>query len=66
MTGPFDSVIGMDKDTSIRRFTLGTPQRYKIADKDNRICGVSLEIDPETTACLSIEPVIFPEFNNKA
>lgn len=65
MTGPFDSVIGMDKDTSIRRFTLGTPQRYKIADKDNRICGVFLEIDPETTACTSIEPVIFPEFKNR-
>jgi 2',3'-cyclic-nucleotide 2'-phosphodiesterase len=66
MTGPFDSVIGMEKKTSINRFKLGTPQRYKIAADDNRICGVSLEIDPTTGKCRSIEPVIFPEFNNKA
>jgi 2',3'-cyclic-nucleotide 2'-phosphodiesterase len=66
MTGPFDSVIGMDKATSIRRFTLGTPQKYKIADNDNRICGAYLEIDVETAKCKLIEPVIFPEFNNKA
>lgn len=66
MTGPFDSVIGMDTGTAIRRFTLGTPQRYKIADKDNRLCGVSVEIDIETAKCQSIESVIYPEFVNKS
>jgi 2',3'-cyclic-nucleotide 2'-phosphodiesterase len=65
MTGPFDSVIGMDTATSIRRFTLGTPQKYKIATNDNRICGVYLEIDPENAGCTLIEPVIFPEFSNR-
>ncbi|MCC5905376.1 MAG: TIGR00282 family metallophosphoesterase [Balneolaceae bacterium] len=65
MTGPFDSVIGMDKNTSIRRFTLGTPQRYKIADKDNRMCSVILEVDTETAKCVSIESLIYPEFVNK-
>lgn len=66
MTGPFDSVIGMDKATSIRRFTLGTPQKYKIADDDNRICGVYVELNTESNKCILIEPVIFPEFINKA
>jgi metallophosphoesterase (TIGR00282 family) len=65
MTGPFDSVIGMDKQTSIRRFTLATPQRYKIADQDNRMCGVILEIDVTTGKCTSIESVIYPAFVNK-
>ncbi len=65
MTGPFDSVIGMDKNTSIRRFTLGTPQRYKIAEKDNRLCGVLVEINSVSGLCESIEPVIYPEFVNK-
>jgi len=65
MTGPFDSVIGMDKGTAIRRFTLGTPQRYKIADQDNRLCGVLVEIDIKTAKCLSIESIIYPEFVNK-
>jgi 2',3'-cyclic-nucleotide 2'-phosphodiesterase len=65
MTGPFDSVIGMSKKTAIRRFTLGTPQRYQIADKDNRMCGVVLDIDTESSKCTSIESVIYPEFMNK-
>lgn len=63
MTGPFDSVIGMDKKTSIRRFTMGTPQRYKIASKDNRMCAVLLEIDVDSAQCASIETIIYPEFN---
>ena len=66
MTGPFDSVIGMDKNTSIRRFTLGTPQRYKIADQDNRLCGVFIKADVENGKCLSIKPVIYPDFQNEA
>jgi metallophosphoesterase (TIGR00282 family) len=66
MTGPFDSVIGMDKNTSLRRFTLGTPQRYKIADQDNRLCGVYLEADLDSGKCLHIKPVIYPEFQNES
>jgi 2',3'-cyclic-nucleotide 2'-phosphodiesterase len=65
MTGPFDSVIGMDKNTSIKRFTLGTPQRYKIAEKDNRLCGVMVEILTDTGFCKSVEPVVYPDFISK-
>ncbi|MEX0906365.1 MAG: TIGR00282 family metallophosphoesterase [Balneolaceae bacterium] len=65
MTGPFDSVIGMDKKTSVRRFTMGTPQRYKIASQDNRMCAVLLEVDTESASCISIEPIIYPEFNTR-
>ncbi len=66
MTGPFDSVIGMDKNTSINRFKLSTPQRYKIAKNDNRMCGVYAELDVETGKCTHIESVIYPAFNNKS
>lgn len=65
MTGPFDSVIGMDKKTAIRRFTLGTPQRYKIAENDNRLCGVLLEINSKNGKCIRIESVVYPAFVNK-
>ena len=34
MTGPIESVIGMDKDASIKRFVTSLPERYKIAEKD--------------------------------
>ena len=66
MTGPFDSVIGMDKKASIKRFTRGTPQRYKIAKGDNRMCAVLIEVDPETSKCTSMKPLIYPEFKNSS
>lgn len=64
MTGPFDSVIGMSKKTAINRFTLGTPQKYVIAKKDNRMCAVMVTVDLETSKCTEIKPVIYPEFQN--
>lgn len=64
MTGAFDSVLGMDKDTSMKRFILGTPHRYKLANGNNHICGVVSKVDLETKECVHIEPFIYPELNN--
>ncbi len=64
MTGPFDSVIGMDKRTSVLRFTRGIPQRYKLGDGDNRMCGIYAEIDTDSGKCIHIESVLYPAFNN--
>ena len=36
MTGPVDSVIGMDKKASIKRFVTTLPEKYKIADGESR------------------------------
>lgn len=64
MTGSFNSVIGMDKDTALRRFMLGTPQKYQSANGDNRICGILAKIDTTSGKCVHIENVIFPSFNS--
>jgi 2',3'-cyclic-nucleotide 2'-phosphodiesterase len=64
MTGAYNSVIGMDKDVAIKRFLLGTPHKYSVANGDNRLCGVHIKIDTETANCTYIEPVIFPAFRN--
>lgn len=64
MTGAFDSVLGMDKDTSMKRFMLGTPHRYKLADGNNHICGVLSKVDLETKECVHIEPFVYPALNN--
>lgn len=62
MTGPYHSVIGMDKETAIKRFLIQTPHKYKMANGDNRICGLLTKINPETGVCTHIESVIFPAF----
>lgn len=49
MTGPKKSVIGMDKDISIKRFTTSLPERYKVsADTELILTGCILEINDTT------------------
>jgi 2',3'-cyclic-nucleotide 2'-phosphodiesterase len=45
MTGPHDSIIGMDKGPSLGRFLTGMPKRFVTATDDVKIRGVVLEID---------------------
>jgi 2',3'-cyclic-nucleotide 2'-phosphodiesterase len=45
MTGDYDSVIGMDKEEPLRRFTRKTPgARYEPAQGEATLCGVAVEI----------------------
>jgi metallophosphoesterase (TIGR00282 family) len=50
MTGPFDSVIGIKKDTILQRFLLQIPNKFDVAKGDVRLQGVMIEIDPDSGA----------------
>lgn len=58
MTGPYDSVIGMDKEGSIERFLQGVPRRFEPARRDVRLSSVVIEVDPASGRALSIERVM--------
>ncbi len=45
MTGPYDSVIGQNKDIIIKRFLTSRPIRFGVAKDDIRLCGVVIEVD---------------------
>jgi 2',3'-cyclic-nucleotide 2'-phosphodiesterase len=62
MTGAYDSVIGMKKDASIKRFVYGTPQKHEVATDDLHFAGVVCEIDYVTGKTTSIKRIFFPEF----
>lgn len=64
MTGSFDSVLGMDTETSLKRFKLGTPHRYKLANGNNHLCGLLAKVDTESGDCLHIESIIYPSFTS--
>lgn len=55
MTGPFDSVIGVEKDAAIKRFLSQTPVRLVPAKLDVRINGVILDIEPASGVCERIQ-----------
>jgi metallophosphoesterase (TIGR00282 family) len=57
MTGDYDSVIGMDKEEPIRRFTRKTPgSRFEPADGPATLCGLFVETGADGLA-QRVEPV---------
>jgi metallophosphoesterase (TIGR00282 family) len=55
MTGPHDSVIGVDKSAIIARFLTGRPQRFETATENPRLNGVIVTADETTGRAQSIE-----------
>jgi metallophosphoesterase (TIGR00282 family) len=60
MSGPHDSVIGVEVELAVRRMRTGLPVRFATAQGDVRIEGVVVECDAQTGRALSIEPVRVP------
>ena len=57
MTGPKNSVIGMDIKASIKRFETTLPERYKIAVGENIFNGVIFNVDENTNKVTKIERI---------
>jgi metallophosphoesterase (TIGR00282 family) len=66
MTGPYDSVIGMVTKSAIDRFIYQTPHKYECATNDVRLCAMLIQLDPETSKCVRLERIIYPEFPKTA
>ncbi|KAF0248608.1 MAG: hypothetical protein FD167_1993 [bacterium] len=54
MTGPYDSVIGIDKNTVIEKFLLGLSRKLETSERDCSLCGVIIDINSETGQAKSI------------
>ncbi|MFQ5777226.1 MAG: TIGR00282 family metallophosphoesterase [Terriglobia bacterium] len=61
MTGPYDSIIGNEVEDVLRRFLTGLPGRLEVAEKDVRLCGVLLDLDPDTGHARAIERLALNE-----
>ena len=48
MTGPSESVIGMDIDASLKRFVTSIPERYKLAEGECKLNAICFDIDDES------------------
>lgn len=58
MTGDYDSVIGMQKEEPLRRFTTGIPSaRFEPASGEATLSGVAIETDDATGLAVKIAPV---------
>ena len=57
MTGPENSVIGMDIETSLKRFKTSIPERYKLAEGDCIFNSCLFEINDEENRIIRIERI---------
>ena len=57
MTGPKDSVIGMDISASLKRFETTLPEKYKLAEGECIFNAVEFEIDDETNKVTEVKRI---------
>ena len=57
MTGPKDSVIGMDKQASIKRFVTTLPEKYRLAEGECKLNSCLFELDDETCRTNKIQRI---------
>lgn len=67
MTGPYNGIIGVEKDIIIQRFKTGLPARFEVAKGAKQLNGVIFKINLDTGKTESIERIMIndstPLFN---
>jgi hypothetical protein len=61
MTGPHDSIIGMEREPALARFLNGMPSRFEPATGNPRLNGVVIDADDKTGRALAIRRISYSE-----
>lgn len=61
MSGPYDSVIGVEKELVLHRFLSGLPGKFEPAKGDPKMCAVLIECDGATGRAKSIRRLMLGE-----
>ena len=61
MTGPHDSIIGMERADILARFVTGLPARMEPASENPRLQAVVIDADERTGLALGIERLDWSE-----
>jgi len=61
MTGPYDSVIGVEAEVIVQRFVTGMPGRFDTAKGDPRFAAVVVSVDPQTGRARGIDRMLLSE-----
>ncbi len=65
MTGPYDSVIGVQKEQILQRFLTSLPGRFEAAVNDVRFCAVLVDCDEQTGKARRIRRITVDENGNE-
>jgi 2',3'-cyclic-nucleotide 2'-phosphodiesterase len=61
MSGPYDSIIGVEKDLVMRKFLTGMPGKFEAAKGNPKMCAVLVACDPATGRASSIQRIMLGE-----
>jgi metallophosphoesterase (TIGR00282 family) len=61
MSGPYDSIIGVEKELVLERFLTSMPSKFEAAKGDPRMAALLIECDPATGHALSTERLLLGE-----
>ena len=61
MTGPYDSVIGVESEVIVQRFLNGMPARFETAKGDARFAAVVVSVDAQSGRARGIERMLLGE-----
>jgi 2',3'-cyclic-nucleotide 2'-phosphodiesterase len=61
MSGPYDSIIGVEKDLVLHRFLTGMPAKFEAAKGNPKMCAAVIDCDPTTGRATSIQRLMLGE-----
>jgi calcineurin-like phosphoesterase len=61
MTGPHDSIIGMEREGALARFKTGMPSKFEPATGNPRLNGIVVDADDATGRARAVTRVSYSE-----
>jgi 2',3'-cyclic-nucleotide 2'-phosphodiesterase len=58
MSGPYDSIIGVEKDLVLKKFLTGLPGKFEAAKGNPKMCGAVITCDPATGHASAIRRIM--------
>lgn len=61
MSGPYDSIIGVEKELVLHRFLTGMPGKFEAAKGNPKMCAAVIDCDPNTGRATTIQRLMLGE-----
>jgi metallophosphoesterase (TIGR00282 family) len=61
MSGPYDSVIGVEKELVLKKFLTGMPGKFEAAKGNPKMCAALVSCDPKTGRATRIQRIMLGE-----
>jgi hypothetical protein len=61
MSGPYDGVIGVERDLVLRKFRTGMPSKFEAAKDNPRMCAALIACDPHSGRASAIQRIMLGE-----